>query len=297
MRKSALGPLLVLCACTFGQSTPGADGDGEGDGDVGTLSTTGEEIEPPTTSGADGSAGAPDDDDDDDDADSTGPMSDDDDDATTTGDDDDDDGDDDDDDDMNVCKDGLFWSADFSVDPTTLDVNDDAINDWAMRDGSPFPIEELTNGIWSSIGRDLDTRPLDDFQSRLLVDVRMRATSPGFQGAVFWVNVNYDVTFSPIWVRARGLPNGDQVVTLLHKTDGATSVPLIEVDGFDSDFIDVSLEIDTDAGEVSLWIDDNYEGTESYASFPIGGNDDRYATLIGWGATAEFDEVTIEQCP
>ena len=191
----------------------------------------------------------------------------------------------------------LWWSADFSVDPTTLDVNGDGIADWAMRDGGAFATGQLGGGTWTATdSRPFDSRPLDDFTVRTVVDVRMRALAEGGNGAVVWINVDYGATFAPLWTSVARDGQGGQTLVLYGKTDDATSVALHTVTGLGPALVDVTLDIDPNADEVQLWVAGNFEGTFAYPSFAVNGNDDRFVTLLDWGADAEFDQIDVSQC-
>jgi hypothetical protein len=81
------------------------------------------------------------------------------------------------------------WVFAFSSDPTVYDGNGDGIFDWTVRGGGVFPSSELDGGAWwSAMGTPLDTRPLDDFSKRVIVDVRFLSTAVvgGARGRPGW---------------------------------------------------------------------------------------------------------------
>src|SRR5271166_3476781 len=74
------------------------------------------------------------------------------------------------------CAATRVWSLVLDVDPTQLSWSGDGGPQWVLRAGGAFPVAELDGGVWTSAGGPvLDTRPLDPFPSRTLVDVRMRS--------------------------------------------------------------------------------------------------------------------------
>src|SRR4051812_44567873 len=71
---------------------------------------------------------------------------------------------------------GKRWVADFSSDPTVLDVDGDQIPDWIYRGGGAFPTNQLANGAWHipmATLPPLDTRPVYDFATKTIIHVRL----------------------------------------------------------------------------------------------------------------------------
>jgi len=198
------------------------------------------------------------------------------------------------------CATQTVWLADFSADPTTVNGNGDGTNDWAMRDMGTLP-GTLASGVWTEPGtptRPLDSQPKQDFATPTRVDVRMRnSTRTGNYGAVFWINVDYTTTtFAPLYVNAQRLTNGaGHEVTLYGKTDAATSVVLVQATLIPFDFVDVSLDIRPATNTVTVAFN-GVSVDRTYTEIPRAGNDDRWATVLAWGADADFDLVRVEVC-
>jgi hypothetical protein len=199
-----------------------------------------------------------------------------------------------------VCSGAKVWSFDFDSDPTLADSNGDGVLDWVMRNATTFPLGELTGGVWRSETRVvLDSRPLDDFSGRTVVDVRMgSATVPASgRGAVFWVNLNQGSTaFSALFVSVSLETDGTQTLTLFGKPDAVTETPLTTVPGLASGLTAVHLDVDPVALTVALTIEGKGHGTHA---IPLTGtpNGDRFATLLAWDGIAEFEALRIERCP
>jgi hypothetical protein len=175
------------------------------------------------------------------------------------------------------------WVFAFASDPTVYDGNGDGIFDWTVRGGGAFPSSELDGGAWwSATGTPLDTRPLDDFSKRVIVDVRFLSTAvvaPN-RGAVFWINVNENgPLFSALFASAVAQPDGGQALTLYGKPDAAAEALIATFPNLPSTFIDLHLDVDPTSLTVGLWIDRVFEGTYS---FPATGapNTDSFVTPL-----------------
>jgi len=194
---------------------------------------------------------------------------------------------------------GLVWELDFNADPTQLDVNGDTIDDWTLRNSSPFPVGELADGVWSAQTHEpLDTRPLEDFDVRTRVTLQMRSVEAGSdRGATFWINCDYENDeFAPIFVFLNLDENGTQDLRLYGKTANPDNVLLTEVLDLPDEFIDIELDIRPQTNEVSLVVEGNNQGTFTYPTFgPV--VEDRFATLFAWETDAEFRYARIDQCP
>ena len=194
---------------------------------------------------------------------------------------------------------GTVWFADFNGDPTQQDLNLDGVDDWSMRDNSPFPTSQLTGGTWLSpvSAPELDSRPSQPFLTRTIVDVRMRNTSTCCaRGAVFWINVAVeDAGFVPLFVDVKLTGADSQTVKLVRGSASGVDDQFASVSGLDGDFVDVHLDIDP----VALRVDYVAAGVTGSADL-IRRNiaiTDGWATLTAFSSEAEFDEVRVEVCP
>jgi len=189
------------------------------------------------------------------------------------------------------------WAADFSTDPTTLDVDGDSVADWTIRTGDPFPASELVGGQWvTPPSPALDTRPRVDFRGPTRVDIRMAATDSTGNGATFWINVDYQIdSFAPIWVTLL-ITGGDQTLVLHGKQVGNDDIALVTITGVPAGLQDVHLEIDPVASTVAGSVGTTTIGPVTFDRLPRNGNDDRFGTVIAYNTSAEFDSVRIETC-
>ena len=184
------------------------------------------------------------------------------------------------------------WEADFDTDPTALDCNGDGAGDWVVRGGESFDTGSLSGGVWQADAT-LDTYPDNDFTALTTIEVRFRNTSVGGNGAVFWINADYsDGTFAPIFACLR-LGNDDtQTLTVYHEFDQDTWLPLVQVSGLSDGFVTLRLLIDPQQDTVNVRVDGQDRGTFVYNTLAAD-NDDRFASILGWGSDAEFDYVRI----
>ncbi len=193
----------------------------------------------------------------------------------------------------------ISWVFTFNSDPTQYDGNGDGIKDWTVRDGGAFPVAELSGGVWSSpMQTPLDTRPLDDFSKRVIVDVRFLSATvvTSTPGAVFWINLNENgPQFSALFASTVAQSGGGQALTLFGKPDAVTEMPIVTFSNLPSTFIDLHLDVDPTSLKVGLWIDQTFQGTYS---FPQTGapNADHFATLLSWQGLSEFAYVSIVEC-
>ena len=200
---------------------------------------------------------------------------------------------------MGSCN-GKVWFTDFSTDPTALDLNGDAVPDWALRTAAAFPTAQLIGGVWStpSSSTPLDTQPKQPFITRVLVHVRMRSiTTSGARGAVFWINVGYDGsgTFAPLYVDAKLQSNGTQTLHFMRKTVASVEDEFATITGLGAGFLDVELDIDPATLGVS-YLGAGTSGTTTLNRLTSGATD-QWATVVAYSGAAEFDEVRVEVCP
>ena len=197
------------------------------------------------------------------------------------------------------CTPELGWFADFDNDPTALDVNGDGQGDWRRRDGTAFDTGQLEGGVWNAPSyHELDTVPKFNFATPTVADVRMRATDYGERGAVFWINADYsdaDQQFAALFVQLVLQPDNSQHFRLQGKTDDATEFTMAELTGLSGDFHDVHMVLDTRDDTVTVSVDGQVLGPYPYPRFDPGG-DDRFATVLGYGVTAEFEYARVRIC-
>ncbi|MCK4661091.1 MAG: prepilin-type N-terminal cleavage/methylation domain-containing protein [Phycisphaerae bacterium] len=184
------------------------------------------------------------------------------------------------------------WELDFDTDPTVQDMNADGLGDWVCRDGAPFNPGTLSGGIWYA-GTTLDTYPDNDFTELITAEVRFRNTSIGGNGAVFWINADWSGgKFAALFAFLQLQPDGTQTLTVYHKIDNSTSVPLVTLPGLPAGFVTLRLLIDPDLDTVNVRVNRQDQGTYYYNSFAQG-DSDRFATVLPWGSAAEFDSVSV----
>jgi hypothetical protein len=190
------------------------------------------------------------------------------------------------------------WASSFDSDPTVIDADNDGALDWVVRGAGAFDVAELASGVWrSATPIALDSRPLDDFGTRLEVDVRFRSlsVSAGGRGAIFWINLNQArPLFSALFASVLRQSAGGQVLTLFGKV-GTAEIPLAVFADLPEDFIDLHLDVDPVALAVAVRIDGVDRGVYSIPETEPP-NADRFATLVSLQGTSEFDAIDLRIC-
>ncbi len=184
------------------------------------------------------------------------------------------------------------WHLDFDRDPTTVDANFDGQADWASPTNSPVATGSLSGGVWRA-DVPLESRPKYDFLTLTTAEVRLRATTPGGQGAVFAINADWSGGTCAGFMAAVALQtDGTQTLTVSKKTGPASWARLVQVGGLSSGFVTVRLVIDPAADWVAVWVEGVYYGLYPYT--PVSpGNGDRFARIEADGCQAEFDFVSV----
>jgi type II secretory pathway pseudopilin PulG len=185
-----------------------------------------------------------------------------------------------------------LWEADFSTDPTRLDVNGDGAGDWGVHGGGALNVSTLYGGAWHTSGAALDTSPACDFARLTIAEVRMRGTLAD-ASAVFTINANRSGSVCvPLTAALQLRPWGTQTLTVSRKKSDGNTESLITVRGLPAGFCDVRLLIYPDLNSVSVTVNGSLIGTYGYGA-PATTTSDRFATLYATGGTAEFDSVRI----
>jgi prepilin-type N-terminal cleavage/methylation domain-containing protein len=84
------------------------------------------------------------------------------------------------------------WELDFGADPTKFDFDADGVADWTTADGRPFPVDQLSGGVWSAAGTaDLHTTE-NAFNEPITCEVRMRDTTDDGRDGSFKVRLEGD---------------------------------------------------------------------------------------------------------
>ncbi len=183
------------------------------------------------------------------------------------------------------------WEADFSGDPTAIDIDQDTTPDWAMNDAGAFVPATLAGGVWR-IDRAMNTNPVNKFLEVTALDVRFRDTTSGTDGAGVWMNIDRTgTTHGAIYAHIKLEADNTQTLTVQTKPNTFSFQTLYTQTGLPSGFVDLTLLVDPGADTVHIKINGQESGTFSYPRYT--GNNDEFIQLRRVGDGAEFDHVRI----
>jgi hypothetical protein len=197
---------------------------------------------------------------------------------------------------------GKLWHTDFSVDPTTIDLNGDGIADFATRDGTPLA-GTLGSAGWTVPANSaaLDTRPPQPFTTRIVIDVVMRnlTRGSGDHSTVMWINTAYaQSSFAPLFLDLRLESDAGSAQTwTMYGKSGTDDDPLDSDFFVDDQFHHFHVDIDPVGLTYDLSIDGDDQGTFAYYSVTRGSNNDEWATIDPLGGDSAFADFQVEVCP
>ncbi|HEX5063689.1 MAG TPA: hypothetical protein VFV99_30130 [Kofleriaceae bacterium] len=196
------------------------------------------------------------------------------------------------------CSTRFVWTADFTVDPTTLNNNAGPEPDWRLRDGGALP-GALADGVWAIADSPpvaLETQPKTDFNRLTRATARLRNTSPaGSRGVVFGLNADYSpMTYMPLYLEVRLAADTLTQTATLYGRDTTGEITLASFPDLATGLLDVMLDIDPAANQVQVRVG-SASSTYLYMPIPREMNDDRFATIAAY-SDSEVDEVRVEVC-
>jgi len=201
------------------------------------------------------------------------------------------------------CNVAVVWQCDFATDPTQLDRDLDGMPDWIVRGGGTFPASEVASGVWTSANSTpLDTNPPHNITTTTYVDVRLRdlrvpvPVTLAYEGALFWVNLDYTATdFIAVFVSVAHVATDVQEVRFYGKSANETTHVLIGPVTVGPDLVRIRMQIDPTTSTLSGWVDGVAVGS---AMFPrlTDLNNDHYATAFAASTPAEYDYARVAVC-
>jgi hypothetical protein len=191
------------------------------------------------------------------------------------------------------------WYADFTSDPTQLDVNEDNVLDWRLRNGAPFPVGELAGGRWlASPNTVLDTAPFQDFEQRVVAEVHLRHSGAADDNvpAALWINVdNANTQYISVAAMLRRVSSSEQRLSLINLRANSNVAVLTRVDDLPTGIVKVVLDIQPKVPSVRLFVEGRDEG-EYELEAGLSQPKDPYATLWSGNGGAEYDFVAVTLC-
>ena len=187
----------------------------------------------------------------------------------------------------------VIWSLEFDkpgVDPT-------AKGDWKHRtpgQTSFNPATQVVDGVLktTSFNPTLDSAPKDNFTQDFIVELRMKCLTPVtedkvYDGVVFWVNMDtVDDLHAAMTVSLQLMEDNTQRLNIINNGTVMTAYT-----GLSTDFQNIRLEFEPVFKRVRVKLNGVDKGTLTYERKAK--NDDRYVTILSWGAEGQFDYVRI----
>lgn len=186
-----------------------------------------------------------------------------------------------------------YWDADFDSDPTAIDHNADSVGDWQMRDGGAFDVSRLTDGYWNATDEPLQTAPVADFVDPTILELRMRNTTVGGEGAVCTIHADWDGTKAGAMSVSLALQNdGTQTLRAFISTNTNARKEVAIFNGLPDDFVEVRMIVEPSSDAFAVWANDTFVGSYTYT--PISAASDRRASIKRDGSDAQFERIVIK---
>lgn len=186
-----------------------------------------------------------------------------------------------------------FWELKFDKNPTTIDVNGDAVGDWVIDGGGTFNMSSISNGVWQTSSVQLDTSTNSNFATTTVVDLRLQNTSTAGNGAVFSMNaLRSGSTCAPLQAILDLQSDGTQTLVINGKSNDATTQTLITIPGLPNQLTDVNLIIDPVTQAVSVTVGGAQYGTFLLPRY-VSSDPRAFASIYANGSNASFSYVRI----
>lgn len=186
-----------------------------------------------------------------------------------------------------------LWELKFDQDPTKVDINGDATSDWTIPGNTKFQTSWINGGIWKTNGIQLHSQPGSDFSKTTIIDLRMRNTSVGGNGATFTINaLRSGSTCAPVLAYLKLQRDGTQTLTVYRKKSNTATEALINIAGLPNQAVDLQFIIHPTLPAVSISVNGVQRGTFSITRFSAT-DANRSATIGASGSNAEFSYARI----
>ena len=156
-----------------------------------------------------------------------------------------------------------LWDADFSSDPSALDLNADTVADWGALDGS-FNTAQLSSGVWS-VGERLFANPDTDVVSPTIVELQWRATDVGQVGGIFLLTVDQGPSQHAVVALQIDRVSADkQRVRVYEVEESGAGIELGRIETARLGFLETRLLVVPDSDLLRLTVDGVSAGTFRY---------------------------------
>lgn len=184
------------------------------------------------------------------------------------------------------------WEADFSGDPTQIDLNGDGVADWLAGGGS-FDVGQLSGGTYWADGT-LNTNPAFDFQELTTVYVRLRNTIANGEAAGVKLRIDRTGdTYGYILAEVEKMPDGTQTLIVSTYDASLEYGAVVTETGLSDGFIDLRILVDPGQNTLNVKINSQDRGTYRYGR--ITASTDHVIRLYETdpASGAQFDHVCI----
>ncbi|MHC4993513.1 MAG: PulJ/GspJ family protein [Planctomycetota bacterium] len=184
------------------------------------------------------------------------------------------------------------WAADFSVDPTDLDLDADGVADWQVEGGDTISGGDIVDGVWTA--RDvIRTAPDNNFVQPLTVRASMRDIDTTTGGAALELYVDRSgTTHGLIGALVERQADGSQTLTVAYATDKVNRETVVTVTDLPEGFVDLRLIAEPDRDLFCVEVNGVSYGAFGYTRF------DGFTTaavLAGLqGSGGQFESLSIE---
>ena len=186
------------------------------------------------------------------------------------------------------------WELKFDQNPTTADVNGDALADWSVQTGGPFNAASVSGGVWHADGgTQLRTVPDCDFAKTTVIDLKFRNTSVGGNGAMFTINaLRSGAACAPVSAFLKRQSDGTQTLTVATKASDVQPRTLLNISSLPGQTVLLRLIVSPADSAVSIRVNDVEYGTFSIVPY-VSGDGGRYAAIGSDISTAEYSYARI----
>jgi len=170
-------------------------------------------------------------------------------------------------------------------------VNGDGAFDWVVRGGGTIPSGSVSSGSWNTTTTTLDTAAGSDYANVTVIDLRFRSTASGAAPAIALNALRKGTSCAPLNVALQLQADGTQTLTVVGKTNDATSTVLLNKPGLSNSACDLRLIVDPIKVSVGVILNTVPIGTYPLPRFPSSDASRTLSLLPGGGGQFQYVRV------